>query len=105
MKIGANSEADMTQIDVPLSQLISLDDAGVSGAKEAYGTRPLNRAHVSRLVRSGGQWPPIEVVHVAWQGEERYGVIDGRHRWEAAKKLELEYIAANVREYVNDEEI
>jgi len=103
-------------VNIPLSELIRLDDLGIPGAKDAYGTRPLNKQHISRLVQSGGDhWPAMEVVRLIRRGilrgelfgqeQQLYGVIDGLHRWEAAKKLELPYVFAVVGTYKNDKEI
>ncbi len=66
---------------------------------------------VGRLVHSGGNgWPPMKTVRLIRRGilgkeEELYGVIDGLHRWEAAKKLELTYVSSEVGTYKNDEHI
>ena len=90
-------------MDIPLSFLIRLEDAGIRYAKEAAKLRPLNKSQVQRLVLSGGNWPPIETVHL--QEHDKYGVIDGLHRWEAAIRLELDHITARVGTYSSDEEI
>src|SRR5216684_6272494 len=94
-------------ISVPLEQLMTLWDAGFPGAEGLNDKRPLNATHVRLLSESHGHWPPITLVHFKnnevatnnYQPLESYAVVDGRHRWEAAKKLRYVTIAANVKTY------
>jgi hypothetical protein len=92
---------------VPLDKLMTLRDAGFPGAAGLNDKRPLNATHVRLLSESHGQWPPITLVHFRdlekiignYQPLEAYAVVDGRQRWEAAKRLKYKSIMANVRAY------
>jgi hypothetical protein len=54
----------------------------------------LDTAHIDSLIEAGPEaWPPLIVVH----RDERYILIDGHHRLQAAHQLELESISCEIR--------
>jgi len=83
-----------------LYDLISLKDARVPAG--AFAMRPLNEIHVQQLVESDHKsWPVISTTRCA-QG---YLLIDGYHRWEAAKRKQVERIKATCQPYSSEEEV
>lgn len=100
-------------VSVPIEQIIMLWDAGFPGAEILYLNRAVDRSHVRRLSESHGHWPPIELVHFRnneiitgnYQPLNAYGLVDGRHRLEAGKKLKYEYMRANIGIYSSLEEV
>ncbi|MBA2397031.1 MAG: ParB N-terminal domain-containing protein [Ktedonobacteraceae bacterium] len=83
-----------------LHDLISLKDAHIPAG--AFAMRPLDQTHIEQLVESDSEsWPEIETT-LSTQG---YIVIDGYHRWEAAKIKQLEHIKAIRRTYASEQEI
>jgi len=80
--------------------LISLKDAGVVGG--AFAMRELDQAHIESLVLSDAEtWPPIQTT-LATCG---YIVLDGYHRWAAARVKQLKAIRATSTTYHSDQEV
>ncbi len=88
---------------IPVSQIVTFEEIGIDGHELIM--RPVNRTYVKRLAKSLGNWPDIECIHIQWQGKERFLLIDGRHRLEAAKTLKLENIRIFIRSYERKEDI
>lgn len=92
---------------IPIENVMNLWDAGFPGSEVLRDHRALNRTHVRRLAESQGHWPPIELVHFIdneqatnnYQSLEAYAIVDGRHRYEASKKLKYNVVAANIKTY------
>jgi DNA-binding MarR family transcriptional regulator len=81
---------------VSLTDLISLKDAHLPGGTLAM--RPLNLNHVQQLASSNmDRWPAIIVTRL--DSCAGYVVIDGYHRWEAARTQQAHLIKAVEREY------
>lgn len=76
-------------ITIGLNEIVELED---------IPDRPLNTANVEALVASNepDKWPPIIVTPL---GNNKFGRIAGKHRIEAARKLERNYIKALARMY------
>ncbi len=105
-------------ISVPLSKLVRLDEAGIEGAAEAYNARPISNSNVISLMSENGNWPNIQTVRLRVytefigmfstnrdDGEYKYGIISGRHRFEAAQRLGLEKVFIDVGEYENEDAV
>lgn len=98
------STGDYRQVDIYLeSELHMQEELMTLGLNEIVELenipdRPLNTAHVDALVAKNepDKWPPIIVTPL---GNNRYGRIAGKHRIEAARKLQRNYIRASVRQY------
>ena len=76
-------------LNIPISKLARVPDynARLSGNQ---------LAHVRRLLESDPDyWPPIIVT--PWD-DDAYLVLDGNHRWEAAKELDLDSLQCHVIE-------
>lgn len=79
---------------LPLAAIIDID---------AIPDRPLNIQHVDALVVTNepDKWPPIIVTPIG----EKYGRIAGKHRIEAARRLQLSGLRAVVRTYSSPAEM
>ena len=101
------------EITLKLSQLATLEELGFREAFRVTSTRPINKPHISHLVESNAsKWPPLKVVRVALNLHsgsaeiiERYGVVDGRHRWIASQKKKMQTIRVEVGSYANEDEV
>ena len=83
------------QLSIP--DLLSLRDAKVPAG--AFAMRSLDEGHVEQLVESDqDEWPPILVTCCV----EGYIVIDGYHRWEAAKAKQSFRISATCQAYADE---
>lgn len=81
-----------------LSELIALDDAGFEDA--VYPLREIDTEHVASLAETSPQeLPAIKTVRVNVNGMVRSAVIDGYHRWEAAKVRKDQTIKAVANTY------
>jgi len=100
-------------VSVPIDQILTLWDAGFPGSEVLQINRAVDRSHVRRLSESHGKWPPIELLNFKdperivgnYQPLTAYGLVDGRHRLEASKKLRYQYIRANVGSYRSLQEV
>jgi len=82
---------------VPLSKLISLEDAHIEDADLAQ--RRTDPKHIEELRYSNpDEWPPILVAAT----DKGYVVIDGYHRWEATDRDE---IRATCKPFGNEQDI
>src|SRR5579859_6201576 len=92
-------------IDILLSSLISLEDAGFQDA-DMY-SRELDQEHISHLMEvDAGDLPAIETVKVHLEsGSVAYAVIDGYHRWDAHEQLDAATIRGIARTYQNDAQV
>ncbi len=80
--------------------LISLKDAGVSGG--AFAMRELDDGNLESLLLSDpATWPPVNVT-LSVRG---YILINGYHRWEIAKRLQLERIRATCEPFTNENDV
>ncbi len=84
----------------PEGELLSLKEAQVPSG--AFAMRPLNQANIRQLAESDPQrWPAILVTRCT----AGYIVLDGYHRWEAAKRMHLDQITAVCRAYTSGHEV
>lgn len=88
---------------VRLADLISLIDAGFEDADQC--TRDIDQEHVMQFALAGMEnWPALKVVGIG-PGLQKYAVIDGNHRWEAAKILKAEQISVIAGNYDSEAEV
>lgn len=88
---------------VNLTSLISLDDAGFQDSMMCY--RGIDMETVEHLVNSDmGEWPALEVVSIG-PGPQKYAVINGYHRWEAAKLKKATSIMVVAGNYNSEAEV
>ncbi|GLV61196.1 hypothetical protein KDH_80120 [Dictyobacter sp. S3.2.2.5] len=91
---------DRRHLTLKLEDLASLRDAGIEGADLAQ--RTLNTEHLERLALSDpATWPNIEVT----KSDIGYLVIDGYHRWEAARLQGLASLKATSKTYKTAPEV
>jgi ParB-like chromosome segregation protein Spo0J len=91
---------DRKRVLLSLTDLISLEKAGIPGG--AFAMREINTAHVEDLVQSEpALWPPIQVT----KSDKGYIVIDGYHRWEAARRRKLVTLLADCTTYTNTNDV
>ena len=84
---------------IPLSKLITMQDAGIEDADLA---RELNPKKVDEFRMSDEQeWPAIQVT----ASDKGYIVVDGRHRWKANELDSREGIKATCKPYNSEADI
>lgn len=89
---------------VNLASLISLDDAGFEDGILCY--RGIDQETIEHLVNSSpDEWPAIEVVNCNVNGKPLKAVINGYHRWEAAKLKKATTIMAQAGNYASEAEV
>lgn len=80
--------------------LLTLEEAGFTDGNTAL--RDLDKDHVEHLIASSlNDVPPIVVAHTT----RGYAVVDGYHRWEAAKELEMPTISAKVQSFQSENDV
>ena len=80
------------QRTILLSDLVSFKDA----------IRPLNKAHVEHIIANNLEgFPPIDVT----PHNQQFLILNGYHRFEAARKLKLTSIEANVHSFANNRDM
>jgi ParB-like chromosome segregation protein Spo0J len=87
---------------IPLDKLLSLKETNIPGG--ALAVRPLNQMHIQQLTESKEPWPAIWVTRLAAY-PDHYIVIDGYHRWSAAKLRQETTIKAIERIYKDERAI
>lgn len=89
---------------INLASLISLDDAGFEDGCLCY--RGLDQDHVGHFMMADmASWPALDVVNVNVAGQMRHAVIDGYHRWEAARLLKAPTISVRAGSYASENEV
>lgn len=89
---------------VQMSELISLEDAGFEDA--IFCWRGIDQEEIEHLVNSDiSEWPAIEVVNCNVNGQVRKAIVDGYHRWEAARRKKVSIIQARAGNYASEEEV
>lgn len=89
---------------VTLAELISLEDAGFADASMCY--RGIDQEALEHLVNSNmDEWPAIEVVNCSVNGQSRKAVINGYHRWEAARLKKSPDIMAQAGNYAREADV
>jgi ParB-like chromosome segregation protein Spo0J len=88
---------DEENLQLSLTDLLSLKDAQIPGG--AFAMRPLDQAHVQQLAESDqATWPTIQVTRC----DAGFIVIDGNHRWAAARLKQAELILASCKTYTDE---
>jgi len=88
------------RIELALDEIRELEDVGFIDGD--LPVRPIDKNHVEQLAASGLTGiPPLEVVKTA----SGYGLIDGRHRREAARVLKRAKILVHVGTYANEDAV
>lgn len=99
---------------VHLDELMTLWDAWFPGSEFLKDNRGLNKDHIRLLKEAHGHWPPIQLVSFRdnerivasnYQALEAFAVVDGRHRWAAARGLKYKVIQAEVRTFNSIEQV
>lgn len=92
-------------MDIALSSLVSLQDAGFQDADMCY--RDIDTEHVQHLMAIDvNDIPEIETVKVMLSdGSVSYAVIDGYHRWDAQEEKEAATIKGIARNYQNEAQV
>lgn len=99
--------------DIPIDSITTLWAAKFPGAEVLRDHRALNKTHVNQLSKCLDNCPPIELVRFRdngqvtnnYQAVEGFALVDGRHRYEAARKLERGSIKSNVDTYKSVSEV
>jgi hypothetical protein len=92
---------EQSRVLVRLEDLHSLSEARITGADLVL--RPLREAQVISLAMGGqGTWPPIMLTRTKEHG---LLVIDGYHRWEAAKRRKFAEILADIRAFPTENDM
>jgi ParB-like chromosome segregation protein Spo0J len=95
-------EDDQSEFYINVDELHSLEETGFEDATEVREARPLDDFTVETLFFSNPRvWPPIFVTKT----DIGYVVIDGNHRWEAARQRPLEQIRATSRTFKSADEV
>jgi len=86
-----------TDFSIKLSDLHSLESLGMLTTEQARkARRAIDEDHIYQLILSDPEsWPPI-LVTLTDQG---YAVIDGYHRWEAARKKGMKELPAECKSF------
>jgi ParB-like chromosome segregation protein Spo0J len=86
-----------TDFSIQLSDLHSLESLGMLTTEQARkARRAIDEDHIYQLILSDPEiWPPI-LVTLTDQG---YAVIDGYHRWEAARKKGMKELPAECKAF------
>jgi ParB-like chromosome segregation protein Spo0J len=80
--------------------LVSLKDAGIRGG--TFAMRELDQENLESLALSDPKtWPPIKVT-LSIRG---YILIDGYHRWEIAKRKQLDRLLATVEAFASENDV
>jgi hypothetical protein len=93
---------DQPEFFININELHPLEEMDFEDAAEIREARPLDDFTVETLVFSNPRtWPPILVTKT----DIGYVVIDGRHRWQAAKERPLEQLKATCKTFKTPDEV
>ncbi len=91
------------ELMLPVASLQSLDAIFANGE---IAIRTIDDDNVERIqLATPEDLPAIEVVHVTYNGQDMYVIVDGYHRKEAALKNGYETIKAVARTYADEDAV
>lgn len=95
-------EDDQPEFFINLADLHTLEETGFEDAAEIGEQRPIDGYIVETLTFSDPRaWPPILVTKT----DIGYVVLDGGHRWEAAKERNMEQIKATSKTFKTEDDV
>jgi len=93
---------DQSEFFVNVNELHDLRDTGFADAAEVREKRPIDEYMVETLTFSNPRaWDPILVTKT----DIGYIVLDGNHRWQAARERKMEQIKATCKTFENEDQV